>query len=175
MIYVNGTGFCDDQVLVFSTIGQGPKGDKGDKGEPGDSIAMKDINKAVSDYLDGHPEYVTRSLVVRACSSDAASLFESVFGDQANLVKPVDIADTMEIMHMLDEKSNLAWMSDNKLEIAPLRARVDVAQMAQTYPGVTLYAQGLETTVSGLTGVDSDWTITANGSGSYTDGDEVGY
>lgn len=40
------TSLCDDEVIVFSTIGKGPKGDKGDKGDAGIDEAAERARKA---------------------------------------------------------------------------------------------------------------------------------
>ena len=168
MIYVNGSGFCDDQAIVFSTIGQGPKGDKGDKGDSGDSATIKDINKAVSNYLDNHPEYITNTIVILANNDQTANTVTSIFGDTPNILKPSDVTDIAHLMPLLNDKSNLAWKNGNKLEVAPIRINVNGSN-------VVLYAKGFETMATGVMGVDTQWSIVEIGSGSYTDGDEVNY
>ena len=105
MIYVNGSGFCDDQAIVFSTIGQGPKGEKGDKGDSGDSATIKDINKAVSNYLDNHPEYITNTIVILANNDQTANTVTSIFGDTPNILKPSDVTDIAHLMPLLNDKN----------------------------------------------------------------------
>lgn len=50
------TPLCDDEVVVLSTLGKGPKGDKGEKGDPITDEALYDT---VAEYIEDHPGYVT--------------------------------------------------------------------------------------------------------------------
>lgn len=45
------TPLCDDEVIVLSTLGKGPKGDKGEKGDP---VTEKALYDAVSKYIESH-------------------------------------------------------------------------------------------------------------------------
>ena len=47
--------FCDDEVYVFSTIGQGPEGPEGPEGKVDEQL----IKTTVNDWLNRHPEATT--------------------------------------------------------------------------------------------------------------------
>lgn len=56
-----------------------------------------------------------------------------------------------------DTSYRLCWISGTSLEVAPITFVGDLQTQA-----ITLYAKGLHSMASGVLGVDTSWTITAN-------------
>lgn len=110
---------------------------------------------SIYDYADTSSE-----AVILATDATAAQVL-STYGIAAAIVAPddFDVSDA-NLTELVKPQTRLCWINGTDLEIAGVH--IDGDMVGQT---ITMVAKGNTSTISGVLGVDTAWTVTANSSG----------
>lgn len=114
-----------------------------------------DVISTINTYADNGDE---AALV--ACDVATQTVLASL-GITVDVVAPDDLdPESLDLVSLAKPALRLCWMSGTDLEVAVVRIVGDT-----TGGTVTMEAEGGTSTVSGVLGVDSAWTVTPSGSG----------
>ena len=151
-------------VDLGTLIGGGGGGTIEDGSITTDKIADGAITASKMDgtFLSSIYDYADMSSEAVILATDATSAqVLMTYGVTAAIVAPDDFdVSNANLTNLVDPQTRLCWINGTDLEVAGVH--IDGDMVGQT---ITMVAKGNTSTISGVLGVDTAWTITANSSG----------
>lgn len=89
-------------------------------------------------------------------------VINNAFNVNALIVRPSDVTDISALVSLLNPRTWFVWLNGTEVEFARLGVSLNSSNNA-----VTMYLRGRTSIASGIMGVDTAWTITADDTDAY--------